>query len=166
MPRSTITKRVAAVVDLGVLAADVGVGQAIVQSGSRPIVTTRSLSVTRSPDGSTSEPAPPPPPASRSRDVTVNRPGLRLLSTVIVTRTGPMKWKPSAAGVFASGLAQLVVQRLVDVGEAGVIFGAELEAEVVGHDPPALDVDAAIFVHLAQEPPAELDRTNAGMRTT
>ena len=33
-----------------------------------------------------------------------------------------MKWNPSASRVFTSGLAQLVVQRVVDVGEAGVIF--------------------------------------------
>ena len=74
--------------------------------------------------------------------------------------------KALGAGIFAGRLAQLVVQRLVDVGEAGVIFAAELKAEVIGDDAPALDVDAAIVVHLAEKTPAELDRTNAGVRTT
>ena len=70
------------------------------------------------------------------------------------------------SGVLAGGLAQLVVQGLIDVGEAGVILAAEVKGEVVGNDAPAFDVDAAIVVHLAQETPAELDRTNAGIRTT
>ena len=74
-------------------AADVGVGNAIVQSGSRPMVTTRSPSETRSPDGSTSVAgAAATADLASCRDVTVKRPGFRPLSTAIVTRTGPMKW--------------------------------------------------------------------------
>ena len=66
------------------------------------------------------------------------------------------------AGVLTSWLAQLGVERLVDVVERLVIAPVEHEGELVGHDPPALDVDAAIVVHLAQQPTAELDRTDAG----
>ena len=66
----------------------------------------------------------------------MKRPGLRLLSTVIVDPDRAHEVEALGAGVLAGGLAQLVVQRLVDVGETGVILGAELEAEVVGDDAP------------------------------
>ena len=165
-PRSTITKALPLGRISVCLRLTLASGRAMVQSGRRPMVTSRSLSVTRSPDGSTSGR-----PERRRRpradgEVTVKRPGLRLLSTVMVDTNRAHEVEALGAGVFAGGLAQLVVERLVDVGEAGVILGAELEAEVVGHDAPALDVDAAVVVHLAEQPPAELDRTNAGVRTT
>jgi len=74
--------------------------------------------------------------------------------------------KALGAGVFPGCLAELVVQRLVDLGETGVIFAAQLKTEIIRDDSSTLDIDAAIVVHLAQKSPAELDRTNAGVRTT
>ena len=50
---------------------------------------------------------------------------------------------------------------VVDVGEAGVVARAELEREVVGDDPAALDVDDAVVVHLPDQAAAELDRADA-----
>ena len=43
---------------------------------------------------------------------------------------------------------------------------AELDHEVVRHDPPALDVDRALVVHLAHQPAAELDGADRAARTT
>jgi hypothetical protein len=65
------------------------------------------------------------------------------------------------ACVLAGGLAQLVVQRVIDLGETGVIAGAEVEGERVRDDAPALHIDAAVVVHLAQQPAAELDGADA-----
>ena len=68
------------------------------------------------------------------------------------------------AGVLAGGLAQLGAQRVLDVGEAGVVARAEVDREVVGHDAAALDVDGAVVVHLADEPATELDRADGCSR--
>ena len=62
------------------------------------------------------------------------------------------------AGVLANGLDELGAQRVLDVGEAGVVVGGEQDLEIVGHDPLALDVDGAVIVHLADEAAPELDR--------
>ena len=69
------------------------------------------------------------------------------------------------AGVLAGRLAELGAQRLLDVGEAGVVARAEVEGEHVGDDAATLDVDAAVVVHLAQQPPAELDRADGAARS-
>ena len=66
-------------------------------------------------------------------------------------------------GVLAGGLAQLGAEGFVDVGEPGVVVGAEPEGEVVGDDPAALDVDRAVLVHLPHEAPTELDRADAAL---
>ena len=90
------------------------------------MVTTRSLEVTRSPDGSTNVAgAAAAAGLASSATAMVNRPGFRLLSTVSVDRDRAHEVVALGAGVFAGGLAQLVVQRLVDVGEPRVILGAE-----------------------------------------
>ena len=129
------------------------------------MVTSRSLTVTRSPDGRISDAS------TATADLAQSRrdreaAGLEAVVDRHRHRHRAHEVEALGAGVLACRLAQLVVERLVDVGEPGVILGAELEAEVVGHDAPALDVDAAVVVHFAQQSPAELDRTNAGMRTT
>jgi hypothetical protein len=54
-----------------------------------------------------------------------------------------------------------VVQGLFDVGEAGVIAGAQVEGERVGHDAATTDVDVAMIVHLSKETAAQLDWTDA-----
>ena len=70
------------------------------------------------------------------------------------------------ASVLAGGLAELGDQCLLDVGEPGVVAGADVELELVGHDTTSFDVDRALIVHLAHEPPTELDRPDAGLRNT
>ena len=71
-----------------------------------------------------------------------------------------------AAGVLAGRLDELGLQHVGDVGEALEVLRRELDDEVVGHDPPALDVDGALVVHLAHQPATELDRADVGSRTT
>src|SRR3954465_9210215 len=156
---------VAAVVHLGVLATDVGVGQGDGAVG-QPADRDDALAQRDSFAGW----------KHQRRDTVVatlvqaggdrEAPGLQ----VVVDGHGhpyrAHELKPLGVRVLTCRLAQLGVQRVVDVGKAGVVFGADLKAEVVGHYALALYVDAAIFIHLAQQPPAELDRTNAGVRTT
>ena len=67
---------------------------------------------------------------------------------------------PLLACVLANGFDQLGAQRVFDVCEPGVVGRREHHGEVVGDDPLALDVDRAMVVHLPDEAPAELDRTN------
>ncbi len=62
------------------------------------------------------------------------------------------------AGVLAGGLDELGAERVLDVGEPGVVLGREVDREFVGHHPPALDVDGPLVVHLADQSAAELDR--------
>ena len=73
---------------------------------------------------------------------------------------------PLLAGVLAGGLDELGLQDVVDVVEAGEVTGAEVDDEVVGHDPAALDVDRALVVHLAHDPATELDRADGGTGAT
>ena len=70
------------------------------------------------------------------------------------------------AGVLAGRLDQLGLQHVVDVVEARVVPGAEVDREVVGHDAAALDVDGALVVHLPHQPATELDRADGAARTT
>jgi hypothetical protein len=70
------------------------------------------------------------------------------------------------AGVLSGRLAELGDEGVLDVAEAGVVWGAEQHAEVVGHDATTLDVDRAIVVHVAHQPAPELDGTDRSARTT
>ena len=67
------------------------------------------------------------------------------------------------AGVVAGGVGELGAERVVDVGELGVVVVAEVHGEGVGDDLVALDVDVAGGVDLADEAPADLDRADAGL---
>jgi hypothetical protein len=62
------------------------------------------------------------------------------------------------AGVLAHGLDELGAERVLDVGEPGVVVGGEQDMEIVGHDALAFDVDGAVIIHLADEAAPELDR--------
>ena len=70
---------------------------------------------------------------------------------------------PLRAGVLAGGLTELGVERVVDLGEAGVIARAERNGEQVRHDAPTLHVDAAMIVDLAEETTPQFDRTDGGL---
>ena len=69
------------------------------------------------------------------------------------------------AGVLAHGLDELGAQRILDVGEPGVVVRGEQDLEIVGHDALALHVDGAVVVHLTDETAPELDRPDGVVRT-
>ena len=73
---------------------------------------------------------------------------------------------PLLTGVLARGLDELGLENVVDVAEAVEVALAELDHEVVRHDPPSLDVDRALVVHLAHQSAAEFDGANRAARTT
>ena len=120
----------------------------------------------RWPDGSTSDPAPTPPLAWRSVARTTKRPGPHRLVGDEVDADRAHEVVALLAGVLAGRLDELGLQHVVDVVEAGQVARAELDLEVVGHDPPALDVDGALVVHLPHQPPPELDGADGGARPT
>jgi len=72
---------------------------------------------------------------------------------------------PLLAGVLTDGLNKLRAERVLDVGEAGVVVGGEQDLEIVGHDALALHVDGAVVVHLTDETAPELDRPDGVVRT-
>ncbi len=138
----------------------------IVQSLMRPTVTGRSPSGMRCPDGSTSDPAPTPPAAWRSVATTAKRPGRSSSSPTRSTAHRPHEVVALLAGVLASRFDELGPQDVADVVEAGEVASAEVDLEVVGDHAPALDVDRALLIHLADEPATELDRPDRRTRTT
>ena len=69
---------------------------------------------------------------------------------------------PLVAGVLAGGVGQLSGEGVGDLGEGGVVLGADHHHEGVGDDGAPPDVDGPVDVHLAGEAPADLDRSEAG----
>ncbi len=60
------------------------------------------------------------------------------------------------AGVLAHGRDELALERPAEVGEAVEVLGGQKDVELVGDD-EAVDTDRAAEIHLACEPPAQLD---------
>ena len=65
-----------------------------------------------------------------------------------------------AAGVLTSGLDQFGLEHVGNLAEPLEILRRQLDDEIVGDDPPTLDVDRALIVHLAHQPPTEFDRAD------
>ena len=98
----------------------------------------------------------------RSVARTSKRPGFCVSSTDSSTFTGPEEVVALAAGVLAGRLDELGLEHVGDLGEALEVLRRELDDEVVRDDPSPLDVDGTLVVHLAHEPPTELDRADVG----
>ena len=71
--------------------------------------------------------------------------------------------KAFTTGVFAGRFAELDLQRMLDVGEGGVVARAQLDDELVGDDAATFDVDIAVIVDFAQQTAAEFDGSDAGI---
>ena len=104
--------------DLGVVAADVGVGEHDVatRAGGRCVMTC-SASVKRSPVGSTRLPAPAPPAPSRNRPSISNAAGAKPLVDHQLDLDRAHERVALVAGVLPGGVAQLAAQRVAHLGE-------------------------------------------------
>ena len=60
-------------------------------------------------------------------------------------------------------VAQLVDERVVNAREGRDVGGAQEDGELIGNDAPAVNIDRAVLLHLADEAAAQLDRSDAGL---
>ena len=130
-------------------------------SGMRPMVTTVSPSTKRSPLGSTSEPAPAPPSPSRSRAAIENEPIAHRRVDLEADGDRAHELVALFAGVVAGELGEVAGHRVGDLGELVGVLLRQVHGEVVGHHGVAPHADGAGVVHLAGEPPADLDGAQA-----
>ena len=88
-----------------------------------------------------------------------NAPARRRSAASMVDRHRAEEAVALVAGVLAGGLGQLAGHRVGDLGELGVVARrSAATANEFGHDRAAPHVDRPVVVHLADQPPAHLDR--------